>query len=86
MKWDKDSWLGKVNEIKNVIIKKEDLGLNLIQVEELMNDVSLVDDMLKLNIKEGETDSDDEESDDSIESSSSESDDSDTSSEDHDEE
>lgn len=59
MKWDKDLWLNTVSEVQSLKLHKDDLGLNLEQIEALGNE-DLPEKMLKLNIKENETDSDDE--------------------------
>ncbi|KAJ8923635.1 hypothetical protein NQ315_010215 [Exocentrus adspersus] len=58
MKWDKSKWLEYLESLYKVTIKKDELGLNLREIEE---DIVLIQQMMNLDVKDDENDSTDSE-------------------------
>lgn len=69
MKWDKETWKKYFDDLVNIDVKKEELGLNLSEIEQ---GFSLDEKLAKLNVKD--SDSDDCSSEDDSEDSSDDSD------------
>lgn len=61
MKWDKSLWTTTINETLKLTFEKEDLGLNLLQIESTMGD-DLANDLMNLKFNEKDSDDSDTES------------------------
>lgn len=75
MKWDKEAWQKAVEEVKETSIRKDDLGLNLVQIErEYLQEDDVLDKMNKLTLEEEDSDDSSDSSDETNSDSSDETD------------